>query len=329
MKPRPRGVWARYQPMVRQFARQTGLFIARRKVLLFIFAFLVTLSFFTAVPGLPHVSIGGPKYVIVLGANKGGGVQQWKGAKEWDLERTSIQNKKEYVSRHGYHLAIKDMIAKRRYAHEWRESWQKVDLIRQAMRQFPKAEWFWWMDLESYIMEPQKSLEGVLFNHLDRLERNLTYYNPTGMELDIPFVDNSQPIDLIITQDCGGFSLGSFFIRRSEWTDMLLDVWWDPVMYEQKHMEWVHGEQAALEYLYRTQPWIRSRVAFAPLRQFNAFPPGACADQANDPRFFYNSKDRDFVVNMAGCQFGRDCWQEMEDFKALSASKHKKRFYFF
>lgn len=59
---------------------------------------------------------------------------QWKGAKEWAVERTSIANKKAYADRHGssllsladdyltntqagYDLAIQDMSIKKRYAH--------------------------------------------------------------------------------------------------------------------------------------------------------------------------------------------------------------------
>ena len=47
----------------------------------------------------------------------------------------------------GYELIIKDMTLKRKYTHEWRESWQKIDTIRDVMRQFPDHEWFWWLDL--------------------------------------------------------------------------------------------------------------------------------------------------------------------------------------
>lgn len=84
---------------------------------------------------------GGSKVVIILAANQGGGVMTWKGPKEWAVERDSIANKKAYAERWGYHLEIKDMSTKKRYAHEWRESWEKVDVIKQTMRQYPKAEW--------------------------------------------------------------------------------------------------------------------------------------------------------------------------------------------
>lgn len=319
-------------PLVRQIrhiVKRFGAIFARKKLLVMIVSVLLTLSLFTAVPFLPHLGLSQPNVVIVLGANKGGGVLQWKGAQEWETERLSIENKKDYVARHGYSLAVKDMKAKKRYTHEWRESWEKVDLMKEAMRQFPKAEWFWWLDLETWIMEPKLSLEKHVFEKIPTFDRNLTYFNPAGLELEIPFVDYSQPVDMILTQDCGGFTLGSFMLRRSEWTNLLLDVWWDPVFYEQKHMEWVHGEQTALEYLYNNQAWIRSRVAFAPLRQINAYVAGACADFAGDQRFFYNRNARDFLVNMAGCQWGRDCWKEMQDYKDISQKQLRKRFFFF
>ena len=65
----------------------------------------------------------------------------WKGAREWAIERDSVRNKKKYVARWGYNLEIVDMRKRKKYAHEWREGWQKVDYMRQAMRKYPNAEW--------------------------------------------------------------------------------------------------------------------------------------------------------------------------------------------
>ena len=111
--------------------------------------YIIAVAVHKAAPFLPHFNWSSGKYVIILAANEGGGVMQWKGAKEWSVERSSIANKKAYAERHGYHLAIKDVSAKKRYAHEWRESWEKVNIIKQTMRQFPNAEWFWWLDLHT------------------------------------------------------------------------------------------------------------------------------------------------------------------------------------
>lgn len=65
----------------------------------------------------------------------------WKGAREWAIERNSVRNKKEYARRWGYDLEIVDMRTKKRYAHEWREGWERVDFMRNTMKKYPKAEW--------------------------------------------------------------------------------------------------------------------------------------------------------------------------------------------
>ena len=66
---------------------------------------------------------------------------EWKGPREWAIERDSVKNKKNYAKKWGYHLEIVDMSTKKRYAHEWRESWEKVDTIRNSMKKYPHAEW--------------------------------------------------------------------------------------------------------------------------------------------------------------------------------------------
>ncbi|KAI0135408.1 glycosyltransferase family 34 protein [Daldinia grandis] len=274
---------------------------------------------------------GGEKFVIILAANVGGGVMEWKGAREWAIERDSVRNKRKYAARWGYDLEIVDMSTKKRYAHEWRESWEKVDSIRNNFRKYPKAEWIWWLDLNTFVMEPSYSLQHHIFNDLEKhIYRDINEFNPLNISHPLqanyldpeslsPVGDGSvDSVNLILSQDCSGFNLGSFFIRRSEWTDRLLDIWWDPVAYEQKHMEWEHKEQDALEQLYTNQPWIRSHTAFLPQRTINSFPTGACSDNGNDSRIHYKQEDRDFVVNMAGCEWGRDCWGEMYNFRELS-----------
>lgn len=183
-------------------------------------------------------------------------------------------------------------------------------------------------------MEPSYSLQHHLFEHLDtKVYRDINIYNPlnishppTDIYLDdvskSPVGDNkTESISLLVPQDCGGFNLGSFFVRRSVFTDRLLDHWWDPVSYDQKHMEWEHKEQDALEWIYRHQPWVRTGTAFLPLRVANSFPPGACGTNSTD--LHYNVKDRDFVVNMAGCEFGRDCWGEMFYYRELSTQLNR------
>ncbi|KAJ5765869.1 hypothetical protein N7520_005428 [Penicillium odoratum] len=278
---------------------------------------------------------GGRKVVIILGSNIEGGVMAIKGAREWAVERNSVWNKERYAQQWGYELEVANMLAKKRYSHEWRESWEKSDVIREAMRKYPEAEWFWWLDINTWIMEYGTSLQSHIFNDLEsKVYRDINEYNPLNMTHPLPefYLDDlsrsregdgdSRSLNLLLTQDCGGFNLGSFLIRRSIWTDRLLDAWWDPVMYQQMHMQWEHKEQNALEYIYQSQPWIRSNVGFLPQRTINAFPLGACGDE-NNPAIHYQEEDRDFVVNMAGCMFGRNCWAEMVNYRDLSDRLNK------
>lgn len=180
-------------------------------------------------------------------------------------------------------------------------------------------------------MEPSYSLQSHIFNDLNKhVYRDINVYNPlnishppTASYLDVDSLSATgdgrvDSINLILSQDCSGFNLGSFFLRRSPWTERLLDVLWDPVAYEQKHMEWEHKEQDALEQLYTSQAWIRKHTAFLPQRMINSFPEGACSEHGNDTRIHYDRGDRDFLVNMAGCEWGRDCWGEMYNFRELS-----------
>jgi mannan polymerase II complex MNN10 subunit len=84
-------------------------------------------------------------------------------------------------------------------------------------------------------MEPSRSLDAQIFSRLDKIAyRNLTEsLNPLEIP-EINYIAPSQPIDIIISQDCGGFNLGSFLIRRSDFTRRVMDLWWDPIFYEQK-----------------------------------------------------------------------------------------------
>lgn len=258
-----------------------------------------------------------------------------KGAREWAVERNSIRNKRKYANRWGYKLEIANMLAKKRYSHEWRESWEKVDVIRETMRKNPQAEWFWWLDLNTWIMESRTSLQDHIFNNLEsHVYRDINEYNPLNIthpppefyldELERTLATDSgaETLHLLLSQDCSGFNLGSFFLRRSVWTERLLDTWWDPVMYEQMHSRWEHKEQTALEYIYQSQPWVRNGVGFLPQRRINSFPLGACGDE-NNPAFHYQEADRDFVVNMAGCMFGRDCWTEIYTYRAISREHNR------
>lgn len=181
-------------------------------------------------------------------------------------------------------------------------------------------------------MEPSYSLESHILNRLPEIAyRDINHFNPLRIPhppsahfLDpislSPTGDNStSSINLIVSQDCDGFNLGSFLVRRSQWTVQLLDFWWDPISYEQMHLVWEHKEQDSLEYIYTNLPWVRPHVAFVPAPKMNALPPNTCTSKGEKHSMIhYDQDDRDFLVNMAGCEWGRDCWGEVSEYSDLS-----------
>ena len=181
-------------------------------------------------------------------------------------------------------------------------------------------------------MEPSLSLQEHLFERLGSITyRDINLNNPLKIthppdQVYLDDISRSRNADgqvssmkLLLSQDCTGFSLGSFFIRRGDWTDQLMDLWWDPVVYEQMHLDWAHKEQDALEQMYSSFPWVRNHIGFFPQRYMNSFPPGACGEKnENISDIHYNQDDRDFLVNMAGCEYGRDCWGEMYRYREHS-----------
>jgi mannan polymerase II complex MNN10 subunit len=74
-----------------------------------------------------------------------------KSTREWAIERNSIKNKKDYAKRWGYELETVNMLAKKRYSHEWREGWEKVDILRDTMRKHPDAEWYATYEVQNHV----------------------------------------------------------------------------------------------------------------------------------------------------------------------------------
>ncbi|GMM27760.1 alpha-1,6-mannosyltransferase [Martiniozyma asiatica (nom. inval.)] len=256
------------------------------------------------------------KVVIILGTNAQGGVDRWKTSHEWEAERLSISNKQKYADKYGYKLSLVDMSTRKRYSHEWREGWQKVDVVRQVMRENPQAEWFWWLDLNTFIMDMDVDISKLFKNPQKYAHRSVEYLNPLNIKVDSPFADTiNSPIEFLIAQDCGGFSLGSFAIKKTAYSDLLLDSWWDPVFYEQNHMAWEHREQDCLEVLYSNQPWIRERMGFVEMRMLGGYSRTACTETPNDKTMFWETGD--WIANIA-CDFiDWGCWERYAELKQV------------
>ena len=111
------------------------------------------------------------------------------------------------------------------------QSWARVPAVRHALTKFPHSTYFWYLDQNALIMNPELSVEEHIMNpnQLESLMmRDQPIVQPDSVIKTFPHLKGNQ-IDLVLTQDKEGLSQGSFIIRRGEWSKFFLDTWFDPL----------------------------------------------------------------------------------------------------
>lgn len=110
-------------------------------------------------------------------------------------------------------------------------SWARIPAMRHALAVFPDCRYVWFLDQDSYIMDPHIAL------HKDMLEpgklEGLIIRNYPVVPPDSIIRTSSHPqgadVDLILSQDNEGLSSGSMVLRNTEWTKFFLDTWMNPL----------------------------------------------------------------------------------------------------
>ncbi|ORX82848.1 galactosyl transferase [Basidiobolus meristosporus CBS 931.73] len=194
----------------------------------------------------------------------------------------SVDDKREYAKLHGYTF-LKDGI----YDTSKPPVWGKIASLRKYMRQYPKIKWFWWIDLDTLIVDPYYALEDHIL----------------GGTRHPRFADK----DIVISYDCNGFNAGSFMIRNSEWSREFLKELYNPI-YDNR---FGYQEQGTMQHLFETNPSVAEHFYIVPQRNFNAFPQFACRGERD-----HVFQEGDFLVHLAGCwAYGSEiCEQTFEQY---------------
>ncbi|KAK9719440.1 hypothetical protein K7432_004776 [Basidiobolus ranarum] len=179
----------------------------------------------------------------------------------------SVEDKEDYAKLHGYKF-LQDGV------HDSGKPavWGKIASLRKFMRQYPKIKWFWWIDLDTIILDPYYALE----DHILGGTRHPRFANK----------------DVIMSYDCNGFNAGSFMIRNSEWSIDFLKRLYSPAF----HNRFGYQEQGAMQHLFESDTAVAEHFYIIPQRRFNAFPPGACYGLEE-----HCFQEGDFLVHFAGC----------------------------
>lgn len=237
-------------------------------------------------------------------------------------------NRREYCDYHNYVYKFMNISQfDLKYAHP---VWGKLRAIKKAFDDHPNVEWIWWMDLDIIIMTPEIDLARHLLNK-EVMKKRLSYGKPlkhpsyaeysnirTPYHPDEPLPANAElskideiefddfeyvdfdKIDLLLCQDFWGLNAGSFFIRRSNFVDLLLDYWEDQVFVDR---EFTFREQDTLGHLNINHRAIREHVGVIPQRMLNSY----ISDDIWD-----GFEEGDLAIHFAGCWVPGDCdtrWQ--------------------
>lgn len=110
-------------------------------------------------------------------------------------------------------------------------SWTKVVAMRHALTKFPDATYLWYIDLDTFIMNPHLAIEQNIMTPA-KLEEKIIVDHPVVPPDSIIHTFShlhGQDIDFVITQDKEGLVPSSFVIRNSEWSRFFLETWYDPI----------------------------------------------------------------------------------------------------
>lgn len=201
-----------------------------------------------------------PDQVILLTASDGhgnnGGIK--------DIVQLAEENRKAYCKHHGY---IYHFVNISKYdLGDSHAVWKKIPAIVETFNTYPDAQWVFWLDLDAIIMTPEQDLNSLLLSKqgmqtaLAAGDRHHSVdWDPmkTFQQAGADFENT----DLLIAQDHNGINAGSFLIRRSKYTQWLLDMWADPFFMQ---MTWPGKEQDTLvsKLLHRAEAEFTDRIRY-------------------------------------------------------------------
>ncbi|KAK3344136.1 galactosyl transferase GMA12/MNN10 family-domain-containing protein [Lasiosphaeria hispida] len=239
---------------------------SRMKVIALAGLAFVTLLYILTRPSIrhgtytPHKPSGNPPAVIVTLMEDG------KYSKSYlDMIK---ENRIQYAQKHGYQTFFPQV-----GEYELKgapTSWTKVVAVRHALTKYPDAKFFWFLEQNSFIMNPLLKIEDHVMKS-SRLEELMIKDHPVVPPDSIIKTFShlrGQDVDFVLTQDKEGLSAGSFVIRNGDWAKFFLETWFDPLY---RSYNFQKAEAHALEHIVQWHPTILARLALVDQRIINSY----------------------------------------------------------
>jgi mannan polymerase II complex MNN11 subunit len=106
-----------------------------------------------------------------------------------------------------------------------------VAAIRHAMAMYPDCKYLWYLDQNSFIMNPDLKVEDYVMgssNLETKMLKDLPVVPPDSIIKTFSHL-KGEDVALTISQDKDGLSTGSFVLRNGDWAQFFLDTWFDPL----------------------------------------------------------------------------------------------------
>lgn len=260
-----------------------------------------------------------PNEIVLVTASDGkghnGGIE--------DILGKTAKNRKEYCEHHGYNYHFVN-ISKFDMG-DAHPVWKKIPAIVEAFNAYPQAKWLFFLDLDAIIMSSKQSLTDLVLSH-EGMKKSINWGAALTKENRGPLGTFMQPdadldnLDMLVAQDHNGINAGSFFLRRSKYTQWMLDMWADPFFMK---MDWTGQEQEALVsdtspthgelqrlisgqlHFIKHHRTFREHTGIIKQRVANAYVEGGPDMQ------WYKG---DLVVHLAGCWVADKCAERWNDF---------------
>ncbi|ORY84969.1 galactosyl transferase GMA12/MNN10 family-domain-containing protein [Protomyces lactucae-debilis] len=240
----------------------------------------------------------------------------WQGAEAAFYD--TIKEREAYAMVHGYSFDVVDL---RNFTQDaidatWPVVWLKIAVLRDTFQKHPDADWVWWLDADAILMGMQ-DLDTYLFDRLEALQDEARRVQSLNKHPEdrMGVFEYTQRLslaetNLIVTPDMNTrmINAGSFLLRRSAWTEMLLELWTDPYLFAAAKDDTIgFQEQGVLAHLIQQHTTIARHTAVVPMTSINAFP------WAGPWTWHHGS----LVMHTAGCWVHHQCEHWMKEYRAV------------
>jgi len=199
------------------------------------------------------------------------------------------ENRIQYAQKHGYetffaHVNDYDLAGAP-------ASWSLVVAMRHAITKFPDAKYIWFLDQNSFVMNPQLTIEEHVMKPA-RLEELMIKDHPVVPPDSIIKTFShlrGNDVHFVLSQDKEGLSTGSLVVRNGDWAKFFLETWFDPIY---RSYNFQKAETHALEHIVQWHPTILAKLALVDQKIINSY-------SNNKGGAEYSTGE--FVVRFAGC----------------------------